>query len=72
MKKLEQVLWRVYKTDRFVFDYFKEKLERNTPEFFDNLDRFCDMARVPLPEYTEILREEYYRFMENHNGMDLS
>ncbi len=72
MPKLEQVLELVSKTNPFVFNYFKDKLDRENPDFFDNFDLFYGMACISSKEYLEILREERKRFIENHNGMDMS
>lgn len=72
MPRLEQILELVSKTDPFTFNYFKDKLDRKSSKFFDNLDVFCDMADVPMSEYKEILNEEHRYFIDNYNGMDLS
>ena len=72
MPKLEQVLELVSKTNPFVFNYFKDKFDREDHDFFDNLAMFYGMAGLSIPEYMEILKEEHKRFIENRNRMDMS
>lgn len=72
MPKLEQALEVVSKKDPFAFNLFNGKLDRNDPDFFDNLAMFYSMAGLSVSEYMEILREERRRFVDNYNGMDMS
>lgn len=72
MPKLETALERISKENPFVFNFFKNKLGRDNPDFFDNLAMFYGMAGISLSEYMDILKEEHRRFVYERNGMDLS
>lgn len=72
MPKLETTLERISKENPFVFNFFKNKLERDDPDFFDNLAMFYGMAGLSLSEYMNILKEEHRRFVHERNRIDMS